>query len=673
MAKQTEQQARIEALRKLVAYHRALYHEQDAPEISDEAYDSLVEELRLLEEGTSKHHRGVRETDVVGGAPSVAFAKVRHAVRQWSFDNVFDEGELRAWEGRLLRALEASGISQKPTYVSEHKIDGLKVVLTYEKGNLVRAATRGDGVTGEDVTHTVRTIKDIPHTLREAVSLIVVGEVWLPEKELTRINKDREKQGEALFANPRNAAAGSVRQLDPEVTRTRNLRYFAYDIDSCEVFGTHMHVPTTQADELALLKKVGLVVNPHYKICATLDDALKHYREWAPKKHTEAYGMDGTVVKVNEVALQEALGFTAKSPRFGIAYKFPAEQATTVVLDIALQVGRTGVITPVAHLRPVRIAGSVVSRATLHNEDQIKRLDVRIGDTIVLQKAGDVIPEILSVVHELRPKHTKPYVFPKTVSECGGDGSIERIPGEAAYRCVAKDSDTLHRQRLYYFASKHALNIDGMGEKIIDALVDAELVNSSVDFFTLTKGDVLTLPHFKEKAADNLLAAIEAARTVPLERLLVALSIEHVGQETARVVARHFKTLERIRAASQEELCAVYGVGEVVARSLFSWMHTKSHVRELDALLKHIAVLLPEETRSESTLDGKTMVFTGTLPTLSREEASSRARAAGAHVATSVSQKTDYVVAGTDAGSKLTQAERLGVTILSEEEFLALL
>ncbi len=670
----TDPKKRIETLRRLIAHHQELYHRKDAPEISDEAYDSLVGELRALEDRHPEFSQGSSPLTTVGSAPHEAFSKVRHRVRQWSFDNVFGDEELRAWEGRVLRGLASAGVKNPtPSYVTEHKIDGLKVVLTYEKGVLLHAVTRGDGVTGEDITHTVRTIKDVPHKLSAAVSLIAVGEVWLAEKDLERINKEREKNGEPLFANPRNAAAGSVRQLDVEVARSRNLHVFVYDIDQFSADGAKETHPTTQEEELLLLKKLGFVVNAHFKKYQTIDEVLKYCEHWAPKKHVQPYGMDGVVIKVNEVGYQQALGYTAKAPRFGIAYKFPAEQATTIVEDIALQVGRTGVITPVAHLRPVRIAGSTVSRATLHNEDQIKRLDVRVGDTVILQKAGDVIPEILSVVKELRPRSAKSYVFPKVVPECGGDGAIERIPGESAYRCVAKDSDSLHRQRLYYFAGKHALNIDGMGEKSIDALLDAGLVSSYADFFTLTKGDALSLPHFKEKAADNLMNAIVSAKKVPLDRLLVGLSIEHVGSETARIIARHFGTLEMIRNASLEDMEKVHGVGKVVAESLYTWIHTKMHIHELEHLLLHIKIEATEVGRASGVLAGKNIVFTGTLETLSRDEAGERARTAGAHVAGSVSKKTDYVVAGTDAGSKRESAEKLGVAVLTEAQFLALL
>ncbi len=669
----TDAKERAHTLAALIAYHQKRYHEEDAPEISDEAYDSLVSELLALRTQYPALADAFVAVDAVGGRPDDAFAKVKHRVRQWSFDNVFTDAELIAWEERLMRVLEKEGlVKEKVSYVSEHKIDGLKVVLEYEKGILVRAATRGDGEVGEDVTHTVRTIRDIPHTLTMPVTLIAVGEVWLGEEEFKKVNTAREARGEQLFANPRNAAAGSLRQLDPEVTRERQLSFFAYDIDFLE--DGEVSIPETQFEELALLKKLGFTTNPHAYLCKSLTDAIAEYKKWVPKKHRMPYGMDGTVLKVNEVRLQKILGYTAKSPRFGIAYKFPSEQATTVVEDIVLQVGRTGVLTPVAHLRPVLIAGSTVSRATLHNEDQISRLDIRIGDTVILQKAGDVIPEIVSVVLELRPKNTKKYHFPTNVSECGGDGSIERVPGMAAWRCVAKDSDILHRRRLYYFASRGAMNIDGLGPRIIDLLLDNNLINTASDLFTLTPGDLIGLPGFKEKSAQNVITAIEQVRSVPLYRFLVALSINHVGEETARIIAGEFKTIEKIRRASREDLARVYGVGEIVAESLASWLEDTNHQHELNALLAHIqiesVVAVPQ---AATPLGGKTVLFTGTLAGMSREEAEERAREAGAHVTSSVSKKTDFVIVGTDPGSKVAKAESLGVRVLNKKEFLALL
>jgi len=665
---------RARELASLIGHHRKQYHEKDAPEISDEAYDSLVSELSVLKAQYPALTPIHTETDTVGGRPDDAFTKVIHRVRQWSFDNVFTDDELIEWEARLLRFLEKEGVHEKKiAYMSEHKIDGLKVVLEYEAGRLMRATTRGDGVVGEDITHTARMVQDIPLTLTSPVTLIAVGEVWLGEVEFRKINTAREARGEQLFANPRNAAAGSLRQLDPQVTKSRALSFFAYDIDYLEA-QTYTHlVPETQCDELLLLKKLGFVTNPYARLCPTLSDAIHEYKKWVPKKHTMPYGMDGTVLKVNEVRLQKVLGYTAKSPRFGIAYKFPAEEATTVVEDIVLQVGRTGVLTPVAHLRPVRIAGSVVSRATLHNEDQIARLDIRIGDTVILQKAGDVIPEILSVIKELRPTTARVYHFPSHVAECGGDGRIERVPGMSAWRCVAKDSDTLHRQRLYYFISRGAMNIDGLGPRIIDLLLDHNLINTASDLFTLTQGDLVGLPGFKEKSAQNVIDAIQKARTVPLHRLMVALSIPHVGEETARIIAESFRTIRGVRSATREELAQVFGVGEIVAESLVTWFRDTDHSRELDKLLSFLSIEMPDVGLKKATpLTGKTIVFTGALETQSRADAETLARALGAQVTSSVSKKTDYVVVGDAPGSNAKKAITLGVLVLTEKEFLAL-
>ncbi len=664
-------QKRVSELRTLIAYHGAQYHTKDTPEISDEAYDSLVRELERYENEYPSLIEDTSPTQRVGGDTNDAFKKVTHRVRQWSFDNVFTHDELCAWEERLLRILEKEGYTKENvSYVGEHKIDGLKVILEYEKGNLIRGTTRGDGEVGEDITHSVRMVRDIPHVLTKPYTMIVVGEAWLSETSFAQINAERERVGEPLFANPRNAAAGSLRQLDPEVTRKRGLSFFAYDIDYLEVEGESTR-PDTQEGELRLLKRLGFRVNPEYEV-GTIDDMFRYYEVWTPKKHDMEYGVDGVVVKVNNVRHQQLLGYTAKAPRFGIAYKFPAEQATTIIEDIVLQVGRTGVVTPVAHLKPTLIAGSTVSRATLHNEDQIIRLDIRIGDTVILQKAGDVIPEIVEVMKALRPKSAKPWRFPTHVSQCGGDGRIERIPGEVAYRCVSKDSDVLHRRRLYYFASKNGLNIDGVGPKIIDLLLDHALINSAVDLFTLTKGDLLGLPGFKEKAAQNVIDAINAVRNTPLDRFLTALGIEHVGEETARLVSEAFSTIESVRVASRESLESIHGVGKTVADSLYAWMHDVHHSAFLDALLKEVRVTEKAQTRSNG-LQGKTFVFTGTLPTLSRGDAEELARSHGAHVASAVSKKTDYVVVGSEPGSKAEKAQSLGVQILDESGFRALL
>ena len=668
---QLPEQERLTRLRELVSHHRRLYYTNDAPEISDEAYDALATELIALEEKLEGKRSKVTES--VGEAPSAAFAKVKHVVPQWSFDNVFSTEELIAWEDRLVRYLEKQGMpTSQPTYVTEHKIDGLKIVLEYRAGELYRAATRGDGVTGEDVTHTAKTIASLPQTLKSPVDLICVGEVWLPKAEFLRINEEREVSGEPLFANPRNAAAGSLRQLDPAVAAARKLALFAYDIDRYEPNGHPLPAPTTQWEELVLLRELGLPVNEHARVCPDVAAIDVYYEEWKLPHNELPYGVDGVVIKANDISLQEVAGYTAKSPRFGVAYKFPAVEVTTVIEAIELQVGRTGVVTPVAHLRPVFVDGSTVARATLHNEDQIKRLDIRVGDTVILRKAGDVIPEIVSVLLDLRPEGTKPYRFPKKVDGCGGDGSIMRVPGMAAYRCVSSDSDFLHRQQLYYFVSKTALNIDGVGPKIIDALLDAKLIHDAAVLFTLTKDDFLTLPGFKDKSAENAVAAIKAAATTTFARLLVGLSIELVGEETALLLTKHFKTPDALRAATREDLEAIYGIGEVVAASVCDWQEDKESQDLFSRLLVHLT-LRPEETVDESgVLAGKTVIFTGTLEQFGRTEAEALARRHGARIGSSISRQTDYLVVGAEPGSKAAKASELGVTILTEAEFLAL-
>lgn len=663
---------RLAQLRETVAYHQKRYHEDDEPEISDQAYDALVSELSELElklEGKVSH-----VSVAVGGQINEAFSKVKHRVRQWSFDNVFTHDELIEWDGRLKRVLrDADKKKSNLAYVAEHKIDGLKLVVEYESGVLVRASTRGDGEVGENVTHTAKTISSLPHRLSKDIDLICVGEVWLSEGEFKRINEGRAAANEPLFANPRNAAAGSLRQLDASVAAARNLSLTVYDIDLFDGKKTGLSTPQTQWEELELLKSLGLPVNKHSKLCDSIESVEKFYKKWSHENEALPYGVDGVVLKVNEVGLQRLLGYTAKSPRFGVAYKFPAEEATTVVEDIALQVGRTGVITPVAHLRPVLIDGSTVSRATLHNEDNIARLDVRVGDTVVLRKAGDIIPEILSVVVSLRPDKTKSYSFPKIVPECGGDGSIERVPGEAAYRCVSKDSGVLHKQRLYYFVSKTALNIDGVGPKNIDLFLEHGLINRYDDLFTLTVGDLKDLPGFKEKSAENVVKAIEAAKNVPLYRLLVGLSIEGVGEETARLMAESFGSLAALRAASTNDLASIHGIGDTLAESVTEWFKDKNNQSTLDALLPHLNIKDPELSSENDSLAGQTFVLTGTLETLTRDEAKVLIRQLGGKVSSSVSKNTSYVVVGSEPGSKANEAEKLGVKILNEKDFMKLM
>ncbi len=668
--KESRAQSRLTELRALVNYHNQKYHEEDAPEISDAAYDALARELIDLE----KALEGESETNKrIGGAPSSAFAKVKHPVQQWSFDNIFSFTELTDWIDKLERKLVAEDVeSTDVRYVVEHKIDGLKLVVHYQAGKLVRALTRGDGVTGEDVTHTAKTIATLPLTLKQPVDLICVGEVWLSQVEFDRINQERKQAGEPLFANPRNAAAGTIRQLDPAVASTRKLSLYVYDIDHYRAVGPDNKQILSQWDELQVLAELGLPTNPYSAQVDSAEEIQSFYDQWLGEHETLPYGVDGVVIKVSEVAKQRVLGYTAKAPRFGIAYKFPADQSTTVVEDIILQVGRTGVVTPVAVVRPVNIDGSTVSRATLHNEDFIKNLDVRIGDSVIIQKAGDIIPEIMSVIHELRPEKTRPYRFPKTVPGCGGDARIERIPGEAAYRCVSMDSAYLRAQRLYHYVSKGAVNIDGVGPKIIDALLHSGLIASPADLYTLTKEDFLQLPGFKERSAQNAVTSIQAARQISFSRFLYALSISYVGEETARVLARQFGDLDRLQSATVEEIAAVYGIGSTVAESVVAWLAKKENQRLVTDLLAQVEIVA-EETQALAALTGKTFVVTGTLPNMSRDEVKAKIRQAGGKVVSTVSAKTNFVIVGDKPGQKAQDAKTCNVPILDEQSFLALL
>lgn len=560
----------------------------------------------------------------------------------------------------------------KFSYVAELKIDGLKVVLTYEKGLLKTAATRGDGVVGEDVTHNVRTIDSVPLKLTRPVDVIVEGEIWMSEAALKKTNDERKKNDEPLFANPRNAAAGSIRQLDPRIAASRGLDTFIYDVAK-----TSEPLPGTQFEELEYLRKLGFKVNSHFELAGSIEEVIEYWNKWKGKNKSLGYWIDGIVVKVNEHELQEKLGYTGKAPRFAIAFKFPAEQVTTVVEDIVLQVGRTGVLTPVAHLRPVSVAGSTVSRATLHNEDEIKRLDVRIGDTVILQKAGDVIPDIVQVLTELRPKGSKPYKWPTHVAECGGDGSIERVPGQAAWRCVYKNSFAQQRHVMRHFAGKGALNIEGLGPSTVDALMEKGLLSHFDDFFTLKEGDLLTLEGFAEISAKKLIASIErVAESVTLARLVTGLSIPQVGEETAILLAQTFKTIADIAVASIESLENIKGIGDVVARAIYDWFHLSDNKKLIERLKKHIKIENPDFLTKAKLgtlpLVGKTFVLTGTMSSMSRDEAKEKLRKLGADVSSSVSKKTYAVVAGEEAGSKLDKAEELGVTVMSEEEFLKL-
>lgn len=655
---------RIEKLRQVINYHRYLYHVLDKQEISDAALDSLKKELQDLEKQYPEFITSDSPTQRVGGQPLDKFKKVKHKIRQWSFNDAFSEEEIKDFDARLKRLLEKEiGRKKDLEYTCELKIDGFKIVLTYENGVLKTAATRGDGVQGEDVTQNVKTIESVPLKLEKDESVIVEGEIWISKKEFENINKERAKKKDPLFANPRNIAAGSIRQLDPKIVASRKLDSFIYDL--AESSGI---LPKTQYQELELLQKLGFKVNKYFKLCKNIEEVIRFWKNWEGKKDKLPYGVDGIVVKLNNSDWQNLLGYTGKSPRYAIAFKFSAEQATTVVEDIQVQVGRTGVLTPVAHLKPVRIAGSMVTRATLHNKDEIKRLDIRIGDSVIIQKAGDVIPDVVEVIKDLRIGKEKIFHMPVRCSICGS--KIIQGKGSPILKCSNKRCGDIHKRSLYYFASKTAFNIEGLGPKIIDALLDNGLIQDAADIFDLKEGDLTPLERFAEKSAENLIKAINEKREIELSRFIISLGILHAGERTAQELADRFGTLENIKSASLDELRLVKDIGEVVAKSVYDWFRDDFNKKFLQRLLGRVKVKISGRKKVGTKLKGLKFVLTGSLDTMPRDQAKEKIRLLGGEAVESVSSKTDYVVAGKDPGSKFDKAQKLGVKILKEKEFL---
>ena len=713
---------RIAKLRKEIDRHRYAYHVLDNPAMTDEVYDSLMEELRDLEEKFPRYDSKTSPTKRIGGVPLRKFKKVRHKVQQWSFDDVFDFESLQKWEEKVKRLARNAGVNPNAlSYCCEIKI-GLKIILTYKNGVFVRGATRGDGVIGEDVTQNLKTINSIPLELSEKVDCTVVGEAWMAQEELEKINAQRAQRKEILFANVRNVAAGSIRQLDSKITAARRLDSFIYDVDSINDANPRMRandrkgssiVPATQEEELGLLKKLGFKVNAHFTVCRTIEDIEKFYQAWVKKRKKQSYAVDGIVIKINNVETQRVFGYTGKSPRGGVAYKFPAEKVTTVVEEITVQVGRTGVLTPVAHLRPVRVAGTVVSRATLHNEEEIKRLGVRVGDTVVIQKAGDVIPDVVEVLTNLRSGKEKDFHM-RMASEkaCGGPVEKENIGAKgteksAAYYCRNKKTFAIKKEQITHFVSKKGFDIDGLGEKIVEQLLTEGLVNSSGDLFELTEGDLKPLERFAEKSAENIILAIKKSKNVPFAKFLFALGIRHIGEETALLVvqnairklpnanfqfSRHGRiplrrwsnklqlqrqkiqnlldVIEYFPMITTEQWQTIDGIGEKMARSLHAWFSDKENQGVLRRMHENgVAILLPKVRVAKDVLQGKVFVLTGELQDFTRESAKDMIRNAGGKVRSSVSKKTDYVIAGENPGSKRTKAEKFGVKIISENQF----
>lgn len=693
-----ETKNRIEKLRREIDRMRYEYHVLDNPEISDEIYDSLMRELRELENSYPEFQSSDSPSQRIGGKPLDKFQKVRHAHRQWSLGDAFSFEEIRDWEERNLKILNKSGNSTKVDYCVEVKIDGLKIILTYEKGKLIQAATRGDGVIGENVSEQVKTIQSVPLKLNKEVDIIVVGECWMKKGDLERINKEREKKGEALFANSRNAAAGSIRQLNPKITAERKLDSFIYDIEYIEG-----EFPTNQIKELELLKELGFKVNREYKYCKNMNEIQKLFELWEDKRNKQEYGIDGLVIKINSRELQEKLGHTGKSPRFAVAYKFIPERVTTVIEDIKVQVGRTGALTPVAHLRPVKVAGSTVSRATLHNEDEVRRLDARIGDTIIIHKAGDVIPEVVEVLKNLRTGKEKIFNMPKKCPICGGGVMREAIGDlrkrnkesqlsalnaqlSASHYCLNKKCFAIEKENLIHFVSKKGFNIDGMGEKIVEQLMNEGIISNMADIFELVEGDLKPLERFAEKSAKNLVEAIQESKKIEFPKFIYALGIRHVGEETAVLIDRNLKIvfqkevkdldniINTFPKVSTEDWLNVKGIGEKSARSLVEWFNNEENIELLKRMKKFNVevVILNKPRTAKQELDGKTFVLTGELENFTRDEAKDMIRKRGGDISSSVSKKTDYVLAGENPGSKYNKAKALGVKIINEEEFVKL-
>ena len=660
--RRSEAKRRVEELRDLINYHNWRYHVLDDPEVADAEYDALMRELRSLEDEFPELITPDSPTQRVGGAPSELFAPARHRSPMLSLDNAFSWEELQAWGARVVRAL-----GREADFYCELKIDGVAVALTYEDKRYAVGATRGDGYVGDDITANIRTIRSVPVTLRDPkapLTLEVRGEVYLPVKAFERLNEQLTEQGNRPFANPRNAAAGSLRQKDPAVTASRPLRLWCHGVGVAEGRRFERH-----SESLDYVKSAGLPVSPETELLGTLEEVFKYCQKWQEHRHDVDYEIDGVVVKVDQIGLQEELGATSKAPRWAIAYKFPPEERTTLLKDIFVHTGRTGVVTPFAQLETVFVGGVNVTTATLHNEDEVKRKDVRPGDTVVVRRAGDVIPEVVGPVPSKRPKKARPWRFPKKCPSC----KTELVRVGAYWRCPNRGScPSQNIEWLFAFASRGAMDIDGLGYKTSFLLLDMGWVNDPADLYAITADQLAQLPGFKEKKITGLLNGIEASKDRPLWRLLVALNIPHVGSRTAEILADAFGSIDRLREASVEDLAEVEEIGPIVAQAVHDWFHDRGNRKLLDKLKKAGVRMAdqPKKKQADGPLAGRTIVLTGGLEAMSREEATRAAQDAGARVASSVSKKTDFVVAGTDPGSKYDRAVQVGVEIVDEKEFL---
>lgn len=655
---------RIRKLRREIERHNRLYYEKHKPEISDRRFDDLLKELEALEREHPGLARPDSPTQKVGGAPSREFKTVEHLQPMLSIDNTYSEEEVRAFDERVKKHLE----EQPYEYTMEPKVDGVSLSLLYEKGRLTRAATRGDGRFGDDITDNVRVMGSVPQALKGGVPALleVRGEAYLSLKTFEALNKQREADEEELFANPRNAAAGSLKLLDASVVAKRGLRFFAHSLGVCRPNPYKRHSEVMEAFERA-----GLPVNIH-RLCRTLDEVFTACREWEKKREKLDYDIDGLVFKVDRLAQQAHLGTTNKSPRWVIAYKFPAQRAKTRLKDITVQVGRTGVLTPVANLEPVFLAGTTVSRATLHNEDEIERLGLRIGDWVRIEKSGDIIPQVVEALKEKREGGEKKFSFPKECPACGGE--VVREEGEVARRCVNASCPAQLTQKLLHFASRKAMDIEGLGDAVAEQLVQTGLVKDFADLYALSAAQVSELERMGEKSAANLIRQVEASKEKPLSRLVFALGIRHVGTHAAQLLAERFGTMQRLGGASREQIENVSGLGEAISESVTAFFARKANRRVLEKLAERgVRLSEPKRTGGSTALDGQIFVFTGTLEGFSRDEAAQRVKDCGGKVSSSVSKRTTAVVAGAEPGSKLDDARRLGVRVMTEEEFKELL
>ena len=658
----TEISNRAAQLRDLINRYNFLYYSADEPEVTDAEYDRLFAELKQLETDHPELATPDSPTQRVGAAPLDKFTQVTHAMPMLSLDNVFDEAELTAFNQRVLDRLNTDAVI---TYAAEPKLDGLAISIRYENGLLVQAATRGDGAVGEDVTENVRTIRNIPLKLQgNNVPQVVEirGEIYMPKAGFEKLNQQRLANNEKLFVNPRNAAAGSLRKLDSSVTASRPLALFCYGLG--EIQG--MERPASHTEAMQIISEWGGAVCPDTKQLQGVDECLEYLHQLGERRASLSYDIDGVVFKVDDSRLQDRLGFVSRAPRWAIAYKFPAQEESTLVLDIEVQVGRTGALTPVARLKPVFVGGVTVSNATLHNEDEVRRKDVRIGDTVIIRRAGDVIPEVVQVVKDKRPATAAEFVMPTNCPVCGAE--VERIEGEAVARCSGGlFCGAQRKEAIKHFASRKALDIDGLGDKLVEQLVDAELIKDPADLFYLNKEQFSALERMGDKSAENLVNALEQAKNTRFARFLYALGIREVGEATARSLALHFVELDKLIAAKEDELIEIEDVGPVVAHHIYTFFQQTHNLDVIQRLLD-AGINWPEEkpVYADSKLAGKTIVLTGTLENLSRSEAKEKLLALGAKVAGSVSAKTDYVVAGRDAGSKLNKAQSLGIDVVDE-------